>query len=1043
MKKISLPFIFIIIASLFCSHQIFAADPCITISFSVSAVHDCFPASGTAQITSTVPTTGVAPFTYSFDNGFTFLGSTTSPLGLSVGTYTVIAKDANDCTNSKTISIVKYVERLYVDADIAASGDGSSWTNAFKTLQEAIAAAPTLCSNKEIWVANGIYKPTSGTNRSATFAFPNGVKMYGGFAGGETTIVGRNFVANETILSGDIGAASTADNSYNIMTMIGLTSTSLLDGFTMSGGNANALNLQNGSGGAIYLTDALNANIIFSNMKFTDNFGNYGGAISVITTSPFAIDGCKPSFTDCSFSNDSATYGGAIYMQMSPNTNSEINTNFLNCTFSNNKASGSTAGLFMNNASANGKIKCKMDQCTFSYNVSQGFIGAVYFNSNAILGGNIMKVKNCIFNDNIGTNAGGGLCSSFNKSSDSCIVDACRFIDNIATSPNGLYGSGGGLQLSSGKHLITNTTFINNKAIGTSDDGGGGIMIYGGQSHIINCSFNNNSTKSSYNQSGNTISIYPGASAFLKNCIVWGDSAEHVKNVGSVNYLHCNVKGVAAAGTNISKNPQYVSNTDLHLKDCSKCINAGNNAYLPMSITQDLDAAARINGANVDMGAYEFIGTPVTLISNFTNYSANSQCVSNNLFYFLQSSTISSGSIAGFQWTFGNGASSANNNPNITFLNAGVYNVTLTTSAANGCMDDYTATVTVNPHPTVTVLANSATNLFSGDVVDLDITSPTGANVVYSWSAPGPLSSNTDNITATVTTANAGIYTASAVDNNGCEGSTFVTVTVNPAVKLRLKALLNGAFQVATGLMHDSLRVKGLLPLTEPYSGAPYNYVQVGGNPLAQCDPMLLSTSAASTPNSMVDWVFVQLRSAADSSVVVATKNAILQRDGDVVDVDGVSPMLFKNAAPGNYFISIKHRNHMGVMTANKIALAETPVTINLINGSVPLHVTATPNAFPLSGSSKVVGGFQTLYSGNMHLVSGGNRFVNYSNLLNSDRTTLFSATGSTSTINGYIKEDADLNGYARFNGLNADRLIILNTCANQNSVIVTEQTPN
>jgi hypothetical protein len=1043
MKNISLQFVLIIIASLFCSHQIFAADPCTTISFSVSAVHDCFPASGIAQITSTVPTTGVAPFTYSFDNGFTFSGSTTSPLGLSVGTYTVIAKDANDCTNSKTISIVKYVERLYVDADITASGDGSSWVNAFKTLQEAIAAAPTLCSNKEIWVANGIYKPTSGTNRAATFEFPNGVKMYGGFAGGETTIVGRNFATNETILSGDIGAASIADNSYNIMTMIGLTSTCLIDGFTMSGGNANVGNAQTSAGGAIYMIDGANANVTFGNMKFVDNYAIYGGAISIVIFTNSASSGAQPYFTNCNFSNDSATFGGAVYMQMSNGTNSTINSNFLNCIFNGNKSSNSTAGVNMNNASINGRIKCNMDQCTFSNNISGGFIGAVYYNSSATIGGNKMIVKNSIFNNNIGTNAGGGLCCNFNNSSDSCIVDACRFIDNIATSPNGFYGSGGAMQLSSGKHLITNTTFINNKAKGTSDDGGGGIMIYGGQSHLINCSFNNNTTSSSYNTSGNALSVYSGASASLKNCIVWGDSSKQVQNGGTVNYQNCNIKGVVASGTNIAKNPQYVSNTDLHLKDCSKSINTGNNAYLPASLTTDLDAATRVNGTNVDMGAYEFIGTPVTLISNFTNYSANSQCVYNNQFNFLQSSTISAGSIASYLWSFGIGSTSSTANPTINYLNAGVYKVNLTTAAANGCMDDVSMTVTVNPRPTVTVLANSGLNLFTGDVIDLDITAPTGANVVYSWSAPGPLSSNTDNITATVTTANAGIYTATAIDNNGCEGSTVVTVTVSPAVKLQLKALLSGALQVATGLMHDSLRVKGLLPLTEPYSGAPYNYVQVGGNPLAQCDPMLLSTSAASTPNSMVDWVFVQLRSAADSSIVVATKNAILQRDGDVVDVDGVSPMLFKNAAPGNYFISIKHRNHMGVMTANKIALTETPVTINLINGSVPLHVTATPNAFPLSGSSKVVGGFQTLYSGNMHLISGGNRFVNYSNLLNSDRTSLFTITGSTSTINGYIKEDADMNGYARFNGLNADRLVILNTCANQNSVIVTEQTPN
>lgn len=90
---------------------------------------------------------------------------------------------------------------IYVDCHATGSDNGTSWTNAYDDLQDALHAA---ISGDEIWVADGTYKPTSGTDRKISFEIPNGVKVYGGFAGSETQLSQRDWETKVTILSGDL-----------------------------------------------------------------------------------------------------------------------------------------------------------------------------------------------------------------------------------------------------------------------------------------------------------------------------------------------------------------------------------------------------------------------------------------------------------------------------------------------------------------------------------------------------------------------------------------------------------------------------------------------------------------------------------------------------------------------------------------------------------------------------------------------------------------------------------------------------------------------
>jgi YDG domain len=293
-----------------------------------------------------------------------------------------------------------------------------------------------------------------------------------------------------------------------------------------------------------------------------------------------------------------------------------------------------------------------------------------------------------------------------------------------------------------------------------------------------------------------------------------------------------------------------------------------------------------------------------------------------------------------------------------------------------------------------------------------------------------------------------GIYTNNfaGAASNGCDSIVSINVSLNVGVQLAAKVFLAGAYKTNTNLMTDSLRILGLIPNAQPYSDAIFanSFTHVGSGS-EYANPSVFQISGA---NAIVDWVFIQVRDANNSSNVIATRCALLQSDGDIVDVDGISPVSFPILPTGNYFVSVKHRNHLGVMTANTMALGNivNAVPIDFTNLSTSLYSKSSPNnnVSPLTGATKIVGGKRCLYAGNCNISSASNaKFVSYSPLLHSDRSALYTALPSpTASINGYTVYDMDLNGYARFNGLNPDRLIIFNTCIGSNAVTVIEQLP-
>jgi len=155
------------------------------------------------------------------------------------------------------------------------------------------------------------------------------------------------------------------------------------------------------------------------------------------------------------------------------------------------------------------------------------------------------------------------------------------------------------------------------------------------------------------------------------------------------------------------------------------------------------------------------------------------------------------------------------------------------------------------------------------------------------------------------------------VVSGGCTNvSTQQTVVNGCSLNLAAKVILEGAFDANTNLMRTNLRQQNLIPLSQPYNAAPWNYS--GTESVA---------SASSFPVNMVDWVLVELRTGTPSetgsptTTLVQQKAAILLDNGDIVDTDGVSSLLFTQLnASLNYHILIRHRNHLDIISNNTVS---------------------------------------------------------------------------------------------------------------------------
>lgn len=161
--------------------------------------------------------------------------------------------------------------------------------------------------------------------------------------------------------------------------------------------------------------------------------------------------------------------------------------------------------------------------------------------------------------------------------------------------------------------------------------------------------------------------------------------------------------------------------------------------------------------------------------------------------------------------------------------------------------------------------------------------------------------------TVTVNDGQFALYTQKAdvvSGSNGDVGWAFIKLFAKPLL-VNLKVFLEGPY-IGGGEMSTTLNTEGLIPNYQPFKSAPWNYLGT-------------ETTAAFSTNT-VDWVMIELRS--DSITIVGKRAGLLLSDGSIIDIDGTGPVKFKDLSEGNYFIVVRHRNHLAIMTSTAIHLS-------------------------------------------------------------------------------------------------------------------------
>jgi len=489
--------------------------------------------------------------------------------------------------------------QIFVDHEATGTNNGSSWTNAFNDLTEAIHASSV---GDQLWLAAGTYLPGNGTQiRDTFFSLPHDLEIYGGFAGFESNFNERDIESNVVILSGDYNGDDINNN---------------FDYFK----GENAFHV-------IFLEEHISNNTIIDGLTIAygvaddpDEIGGdrrLGGGILTYGT---------PIITNCTFNQNFAFLGAGLH----PIGNVIRSTEVKNCTFNNNFAARG-AGIYI------AQENTIVDNCQFINNTASFFGGGLHDNT---LGG---IINNCFFiNNQIFDGAGGGVF---------LLNNASELINCVFDNNNALDSSGGGLVYSSLDEdtpltpILTNCTFKN----GTAKFGGGvSVRHDGSKPRFVGCTFENNTAT----VSGGGLFIGSGAIVVLDSCEIISNEA--MDNGGGI-YTNSAETSVTITNSIIHDNHAtsgggfFLRNLDSGLQselNIERSIISGNTS---------IESAAGISSLNSNLEISN------SLFSNNSNTSINGAggAISTNGTIFSVNTKITNTTFSGNTVLSGNGASIA------------------------------------------------------------------------------------------------------------------------------------------------------------------------------------------------------------------------------------------------------------------------------------------------------------------------------------------------------------------------------------------------
>ncbi len=496
-----------------------------------------------------------------------------------------------------------HAQIIYVHKNAVGANDGTSWANAYNDLQDALDEAKP---GHEIWVAKGTYVPTTeqgGTgSQYRAFQMKNGVAIYGGFSGNEDPasfgLADRDFVANETILSGDLDRnGKDITDAYHVFYHTAdllLNETAVLDGFTITGGYSSG-------DGTPYDKDS---------SKWHYNHTYLGAGMY--------NDHCSPTIRYCSFLENTTGDGtvpscGTYECDAGPGGhgagmyNSYSSPTIINCVFFNNETGKGGWGKFFGKDGGDGGYGASIYNyysspvikgCSFSENRTGdgGSAGNTYHGGDGGDGGAVFnwksspRIVSCIFSRNSTGKGGAPGCSTGCKQGYGGFGAAVCNREDSAPS-------------------IVNCIFSwNSTGSGYYQGFGGGMFNRDSHPVIINCTFYGN--EAAYG--GALESDYSDHK--ISNSVLWGNTAYSDPNGNEieawnsvVSVYYSDIQGGYSGVGIIDVDPMFVSpgNGDFHLQDDSPCIDSGSSNEVPYWVETDFEGDNRFFGDAVEMGADE------------------------------------------------------------------------------------------------------------------------------------------------------------------------------------------------------------------------------------------------------------------------------------------------------------------------------------------------------------------------------------------------------------------------------------------------------